>query len=106
SDRQAVSVELVRVDLDHHGALAAADERDRADSGHGLDALLESLPGDLRHLAEVAVAGDGDAEDRRGVEVEAHDDRRLDLGRKRAQRGPDLVPDVLRGLLAVALEDE
>ena len=76
-DRQGVGRELVGVDghVDRPGP--AADEVDRADAGDGLQPLLDLPLRQLRDLAEIPTARDGQRQDRHPVGVELVDDRRL-----------------------------
>ena len=76
-DRESGRPPAVGVDEDVDRALPAADQDHRADAAARSRCLLDLLLGDLGDLAQVAVAGDDDAHDRRRVDVELLHDRRV-----------------------------
>ncbi len=105
-DGDLVGGHAVGVDVDVDRALPAADHDDRADALHGLDALLDLLLRDLGDLAEIAVAGDDHAHDRRRVDVELLHDRRLGPFRETRDDGRDLVAHLLCRDRAVLAQQE
>ena len=94
-DRDLVGGQPVGLDPDVDGALQAADQLHLADAQRPLEVDLHRLVGELRQLAQAAVAGDGQGEDRRLVVVELGDGRRPDVAGQDARGVQDLVTDVL-----------
>ncbi|HYG09070.1 MAG TPA: hypothetical protein VD835_03750 [Pyrinomonadaceae bacterium] len=97
---------LVRVEFELNLAAAAADDLDVADAVDALDALFDLLVGDLRHFAQTAWRGDGDAQDGRGVCVELLDDRLFSRLRQIGHDEVHLVAHFLRRDVGVFVEQE
>ena len=105
-DREPVRGEPARIHGDLDLALPLAHQRHGADVLHALERPLDPLVGQLRDLPRGPAAGDDEGEDGRRVEVELLDDRRLGALRELGEDRGDLLADVLRGPLDVAVEDE
>ena len=105
-DGQAVGVEPVGVQQQLDLAPAIALQLDRPDVLQRLEHLLDLLVRDLGDLLLRSRPVDVELQNRRRVGILFLDLRRPGVARKLADDGRDLVADVLRGRLDVALERE
>ena len=105
-DGQPVRVEPIGVQQQLDLAPAIALQLDRPDILHRLEHLLDLLVGDLRDLLLRSRAEDVELEDRRRIGVLLLDLRRPGVARKLLDDRRDLVADVLRRRLDIALEGE
>ena len=105
-DGEAVGAQAVGIDIHVDLAARAADDGDLADAPGVFQLLLDLLVGDQGDVAQRALGGDGDLQNRRGVGIELLHDRLLGGLRQLRHDQVDLVLDFLRGDVAVLGELE
>ena len=79
---------------------------DLTDAVDRFDLTPQHLVGVFGHLAQAAIRRDRDRHDRRSVRIELFNRRLLDVVRQIGQRAVDLVANVLRGSVQIALQLE
>ena len=100
-------LQRLRLQLDRHLALDAADHAHFRDAGHAAQLADDAGIGEPRELGSRQRPGRrGQLHDRQVVRIEPREDRLLHLGRQVVPDLRDAVADVLRRLLQVLLEDE
>ena len=104
-ERGAVEPQPLRVDVDLHLALDAADERRAQHAGDRLDLVLDGLR-QPPQLDRADVAGEMDLQDRHVGEVELAQDRLLGVGREFGLREVDPVAHLLQREIEVDAGDE
>ncbi len=94
------------VDIHLHGAVRGAGDQHFADSVRRLDDVLHVPVGQHEELARRARSGNGQGQNRRGVQVALLHDRRVDARRKTVQRAGHGVAHVLNRGVDVAVQLE
>ena len=105
-DGQAVGLKFVRIQPDLDLALPAADDLNRTDAANRFQPLLDLLVGNFGQFAKRPIAVDGNGKNRRSIEIDALDNRRVRIARQLADDGRNLVANFLRGDVGVLVEHE
>ena len=85
---------------------SAGESRPVSKSADGLQALLDLLVRDVCQFLERTSAVYRNRQDRRGIEVQALDDRRICIARQLSNDGGNFVADFLSGDVGILVEHE